>query len=162
MVINLQDLAEGVSVKLDTSQRLSVPSDYGLAAETVTVLFKGAVMRHEDEATVTGVLTAEIAMTCGRCLRDVAQYINVQVDERFKQTDESGECFVMHQETLDLTPMFLTNLVLNMPTKVLCDTRCKGLCLTCGADLNTEPCTCAKTPRNPHFEALSGIFESEQ
>ena len=37
-----------------------------------------------------------------------------------------------------------------------------GLCITCGADLNDGPCSCAPTARDPRWAALDGLRVAEQ
>ena len=161
MVMRLRDLAEGTGVKVNFSQDVAVPPGYGLAVETVAVSFSGVVTRLGDGAAVTGHLAAVLQMTCGRCLCDVTQNVSVTADERFKQVGDNsgdGDSFIVQHETLDLSPMLSTNLMLNIPLKVLCGTQCKGLCPTCGTDLNTVPCACDTASKNPHFGVLSDIF----
>ena len=35
------------------------------------------------------------------------------------------------------------DIVINFPTRLLCSEACKGLCPSCGADLNNNSCDCS-------------------
>ena len=48
-------------------------------------------------------------------------------------------------DPLDLTGVIREELVLDVPTLVLCREDCAGLCPTCGADLNAGPCACVRS-----------------
>ena len=59
-------------------------------------------------------------------------------------------------------------LLLEIPLIPLCDDDCKGLCSTCGANLNEGPCGCApgddadfEMAKNP-FAALAGFEFSDE
>ena len=48
-------------------------------------------------------------------------------------------------------------LVLSLPAKPLCSKGCKGLCQTCGHNLNSGPCSCSDTQGDPRFAALRSL-----
>ena len=52
--------------------------------------------------------------------------------------------------------MFLLrdDILLDLPTKFLCTDDCKGLCPTCGKDLNDGPCQCVKHSLDPLWRFL--------
>ena len=50
--------------------------------------------------------------------------------------------------------------VLAMDSKHVCSEDCKGLCATCGADLNQGPCGC-KPEIDPRFAALAQLLDKE-
>ena len=48
-------------------------------------------------------------------------------------------------------------ILLALPMKALCAVDCKGLCPSCGANLNVKGCNCAKEQFNPNLDALLEI-----
>ncbi|MFH1756381.1 MAG: DUF177 domain-containing protein [Candidatus Latescibacterota bacterium] len=48
------------------------------------------------------------------------------------------------------------NLIINIPIRILCDEGCKGLCPDCGADLNSNPCSCIRTTES-RWDALKSL-----
>ena len=47
-------------------------------------------------------------------------------------------------EFIEINDDIRQELFLNLPTKLLCQEHCKGLCLACGINLNKEQCNCSK------------------
>jgi uncharacterized protein len=50
---------------------------------------------------------------------------------------------------------------LQIPMKNLCRDDCKGLCASCGADLNVGECTCAPANADPRWSKLLGLLGDE-
>ena len=57
---------------------------------------------------------------------------------------ENDEYIVAENEKVDVNKIALSDLVLELPTKMLCSEDCKGLCPVCGCDLNESECNCPK------------------
>ena len=60
-------------------------------------------------------------------------------------------------KTIDLAPALREQILLAVPPSPVCDEACKGLCPTCGKDLNADDCGCAKTTLDPRWAALKSI-----
>jgi uncharacterized protein len=60
-------------------------------------------------------------------------------------------------KTIDLAPALREQILLAVPPSPLCDEACKGLCPTCGKDLNAGDCGCEKTTLDPRWAALKSI-----
>ena len=58
----------------------------------------------------------------------------------------------------DLTDDIRETLLLSMPIRIKCKEDCKGLCCSCGANLNKEKCSCkkAKSGKKTSGDAVSG------
>jgi uncharacterized protein len=52
-------------------------------------------------------------------------------------------------------------LLLELPMAPVCREDCKGLCPTCGQNLNEASCDCAPKEGHPAFEALARAWYSE-
>ena len=90
---------------------------------------------------VTGSFKAVTPVTCARCLAGFKYTIGFRFAEYYKKQPEEGT-YAYQDEIIDLTPMLEDNVVVNLPTKLLCREDCKGLCSQCGADLNLGRCDC--------------------
>ncbi|HET6915863.1 MAG TPA: DUF177 domain-containing protein [Acidimicrobiales bacterium] len=73
--------------------------------------------------------------------------------------EEDEETYPLKGELLDLQPLVRDALLLDLPLAPLCREDCKGLCPTCGADLNDGPCSCARAPADPRWAALDLLKE---
>lgn len=91
--------------------------------------------------------------TCSRCLRDIDAPVDVEFTEEalpsidldtgspVAHEDEDATSFLLlddHHE-LDLSGSVRDAVSLAEPIVALCRPDCRGLCLTCGADLNADP-----------------------
>lgn len=94
-----------------------------------------------DGVIVTGRFEGESPVRCARCLAEFKYKIGFDFAEYYKKQPEEG-MYAYQDETIDLTQMLEDNVVLGLPTKLLCREDCKGLCSRCGADLNKGTCSC--------------------
>lgn len=115
-----------------------------------------------DSCLVSGSLSGEVGMACSRCTRPARAALEAQFD-CFAQTvpDDEGDPALLREESgkleLDAGSILWEQFLLALPDKALCSPTCKGLCPTCGADLNTESCTCADQGNDPRLAVLRGL-----
>lgn len=109
---------------------------------------------------VTGIVSGDAQTSCVRCLEPAEYSLEGEVegyylipDSDVQLTDEEEEEYELLGEDriIDLSPLLIAALSLELPYTPLCDDSCKGLCAGCGANLNTEECTCDK-PANEGAE----------
>jgi hypothetical protein len=70
---------------------------------------------------------------------------------------ESEEVFHHVNGWLDLNPLLREQIVLCIPNRALCSEDCRGLCPSCGADLNAKACACAESEGFTKFEKLRAL-----
>ncbi len=98
---------------------------------------------------VQGALTADVTLTCGRCLNTFRLTVTQPFEEVFRrhsdfnredpEEQKEEELFAIDEQKIDLTPMLSQALVLAVPFSPLCEEGCRGLCSICGEDLNVKP-----------------------
>ena len=97
----------------------------------------------------SGHLDGEAAGECRRCLTDVTVSIADTVQLLFVDADTEGaddpDVYVVDARApeLDMREAVREQWLLAVPVFVQCRDDCKGLCPTCGTDLNTGACDCA-------------------
>lgn len=64
------------------------------------------------------------------------------------------------QDSIVLDEDVRQTMLLSVPFKILCREECKGLCPTCGADLNEGSCSC-KPDIDPRWEKLAGLLKPD-
>ncbi len=129
------------------------------------------LLRTADGILVTGRLHTEVRVSCRRCLKSFSVPIDFTLEEQFRPSIdvytgaalpvEDGEDVVTRTDLhhmLDLTEVVRQDLLLAMPISPLCSQDCQGLCPRCGADLNTETCTCQDEQIDPRLEALRQLL----
>ena len=117
-----------------------------------------------DRFFFSGQLAGTLAGECRRCLKDVV----VPVEERSLQliftapdAEEADDPDVYQYDPrareLDLRPAVREQWLLAVPRYVVCREDCKGLCATCGADLNAGACGCAPVATDSRWDALRAL-----
>ena len=102
----------------------------------------------------SGAFTGVAAGECRRCLvpvetpvRGDAHYLFADADDENSLADEPDIYPLSDMGTmLDLRPAIREQWLLEASDLPLCRPDCKGLCPTCGADLNTSPCDHVNLP----------------
>lgn len=129
----------------------SLKADLGLVSPTRGSL---RLLRTPDGILVTGALEHDIEDTCSRCLEPFVRHETLNIDEEFRPVvdvstgiplAESGDpdAFKLNsQHELDLDEAIRQYTILERPLNSLCREDCRGLCITCGANLNLGPCKC--------------------
>ena len=59
--------------------------------------------------------------------------------------------------TLNTDSVVCQELLVNLPLRCLCSPDCKGLCPSCGQNLNEKSCSCEQTATDPRWDALKSI-----
>lgn len=111
---------------------------------------------------VTGTASVQLAGECGRCLEPILEELTIDVLELFVYAEsEAGEdeASRLQGHLADLEPLVRDAVVLDLPFQPLCQPDCRGLCVTCGQNLNDEPDHThgpATDPRWARLTSLSG------
>jgi len=135
----------------------------------------GKLMPLDGEYLFQGTLSTAYTGTCDRCLESVATDFEADVlwtfvpgspaanddESEGVEADETATFFAGPE--LDIGARAWEELVLAQPSKMLCRESCKGLCTTCGANLNEGPCNCRADEedeeRVPTRKSLAGLGE---
>ena len=80
--------------------------------------------------------------------------LSVDVQELFESAPREGESYALGHDRVDLEPLARESLILDLPLAPLCRDDCRGLCPTCGADLNQGACDCPVETVDPRWAAL--------
>jgi uncharacterized protein len=113
---------------------------------------------------------AEVDLTCARCLEPFRTSMDVEFNEEYRpvidiatglpsQLPASDTAFqIADNHTLDLGEAIRQQLLLGIEIIPVCTQGCKGLCATCGTNLNINSCDCpSNEPDNP-FAVLQGLL----
>jgi uncharacterized protein len=94
-----------------------------------------------------GTVRGEVRGGCRRCLADVAQPVDVDLNVLFSEDPDAADDPSVYPldpaaPTIDLAAAIREELALAIPPYLLCREDCAGLCPRCGADLNAGSCHC--------------------
>ena len=109
-------------------------------------------------------LQTDARLTCDRCAESYFSQISDSVkiiltrDEALLGQDD---VYRINEGTtdVDVTDSIKETLVLALPNKNLCSQECKGLCASCGANLNQAQCSCEKDQIDPRWEGLKKLLD---
>lgn len=95
----------------------------------------------------SGAQGKDIALALGVRASTLSTWLNHPKTDNQKKLSEAMKKAEVNRTTamIDLSPLLVAALSLELPHTPLCDDECKGLCAGCGANLNIEECTCEKT-----------------
>jgi uncharacterized protein len=125
--------------------------------------------RSGAELFFTGVFRGRFTGTCGRCLESYdfpleSRFDFVLAPEAARthggaeelSRDELGLSYFSADE-VNLTPLIAEQVMLALPTRPLCSEDCRGLCGTCGVNLNRESCSCAEPVGDPRMAIFRNL-----
>jgi uncharacterized protein len=160
---------EGLEIKISES-----PAFFHFEVKDVSwqgpVEWTGELQRFGRDVICRGTARAGVVQPCSRCLRDVD--IDLEAETTFTFVPKSAQDvegeevevesqdpdFYVYQEgRLTLRDPVRDSLIMTIPLQPVCREDCKGLCSTCGADLNEGACDCAQEAFDPRWEALTQL-----
>lgn len=148
MIINLKQLFNVIGDIKDIDY--IVPSE--VLADIQGFNFKSPVCVKGRLFNRAGVLYLEfsvsftLSIACDRCLKEFEKDYHFDFEHIVVPSvnGDNDEYIVADGESIDLNEIAVTDLLLQLPSKLLCDDECKGLCMVCGCDLNVSECDCLK------------------
>jgi len=165
MWLDLREIIEmpGKSVDFEctlSTELLNFPSVVRFITEPKA---KGTVLNTAGVLTLTGVIDAKMLCVCDRCGREFETDKHVELNVPLAadmEDDEDPDIFPLDGDGIELDEVLETCFILDMEAKFLCREDCKGLCHTCGKDLNEGECSCGKQV-DPRLAVLGQLLDIE-
>jgi uncharacterized protein len=169
--IDLKDLAHE---KLSFSSRFE-PGVVDLGSENIRQIgnldWSASAERAGAEIRISGKLDTTVELACSRCLDPARFHVSKPFDLFFRERDEAmfdeDEEVELHENDtrtafftgtkLAIADILREQILLAVPMKALCKIDCKGLCPTCGTNLNSGSCGCPPEDFTPHMDTLLEI-----
>lgn len=150
------------------------PGELVLEDEWVRLLVppavSGQIRREGSRLKVDGRIAARLELECDRCLN----LIEFPVASRFKLDYVTREHYQAQQEidltrelteedldlsffdgkVIEIDELVREELLLAVPTHLLCKENCKGVCPNCGVDRNSTDCRCEIQDGDPRWAGL--------
>ena len=125
-----------------------------------------------SEILVRGTLKTLVELQCSRCLKQFPLEVDLTVDvvyhpledlrgeERHEIKDDELDMGFYRGDEIDVQELLREQVILSIPIKPLCTESCKGICPQCGADLNTDTCTCDRKGSDPRLAGLKKLMDT--
>ena len=114
---------------------------------------------------ITGEASLTLAIPCDRCLEEVEVPFVLQFErtadlstKEVAPTLEAEDQSYIEGYNLDVNQLVCSEILVSWPSKVLCAEDCKGICPTCGTNLNLGTCDCQPTDLDPRMAKIQEIF----
>lgn len=149
----------------------ALPFADGSAELTAPVRMQADVYRSEGELLAVIEASTRVAVACSRCLSPAQIPLQVRFTEVLRpghepagadEADGDRHTTYYTGDEIDLLPLIEENLALALPMKPLCRHECRGLCPTCGHDLNLSDCDCAAGETDPRLARLGELWDKAQ
>ena len=103
-----------------------------------------------------------LCVPCDRCFEEMYIADNLFSEHILKQVlrDEEDDSILAADCQLDIKELVYTDIMLSLPTKLLCKEDCRGLCHTCGRNLNESSCDCGADTVDPRLAVLRQLLEN--
>ena len=164
MILDLTPVVNFEGKKMD----LDVLLDFKNSEETglrflKPVSLKGTLLNIGGSIELSAKVETVIEFDCDRCCETLneefeAEFTEILRKEDFDSDDKNPDAIYYQGNSVDLDDIVLNNIILALPSKHLCSEDCKGLCPTCGKNLNFGKCDCESTPTDPRFDVLDSLL----
>jgi len=149
------------------------PEDLNPVDERVSLIapaaVNGKVRLSGNEVFVNGHIDTRAQVECDRCLKPVELPVNVdftleyisgseyEASQTAALTEEEMSVSVFDGGAIDVDEIVKEQILLAVPTRMLCREDCKGICPDCGIDRNTGECDCVTNDIDPRWAALKNL-----
>lgn len=124
--------AEGTKLEEIFPVEAMGPGPDGTVKLAAPVGIEAKVFHTGDEVVAEMTVHSAYASFCGRCLEGVKRAWR----GKFKLVFDIDKTI----EFIDMDEDIRQEVMINLPTRILCRPDCKGLCMDCGTNLNKEEC----------------------
>lgn len=142
-VLDTRSLGRRPGTMRELHREVTAPERIGLdlvhIPEGATIDLDLTLQAVSEGVLVTGAVSAPLAGECSRCLEPFTDSVALPITELFaypdsatEQTTEEDEVYRMVDDRLDLEPVVIDAIGLELPLQPLCTPDCAGLCPECG------------------------------
>ncbi|NLO47604.1 MAG: DUF177 domain-containing protein [Clostridiales bacterium] len=121
---------------------------------------KGSVVNSAGVLTMDADLEIESVFICDRCSSHYQTRKRLHahaVLAQELQDEDNPDIYLLEGDNVNLTEIIYTIFILNMETKSLCKEDCRGICASCGKNLNEGACGCKPEP-DPRLAVLKQLL----
>ncbi len=127
------------------------------------------VRRTGRSVLIVGKVETTLRLQCVRCLKEFSSPLSTAFDltlhpvkeapsdEDIELGSEEMESSFFEGGEIHLSEIACEQIFLELPYQPLCQEGCRGLCPTCGRDLNLSPCECVKEEFPSGFSGLKKL-----
>jgi uncharacterized protein len=164
MKINIQNLKDGQHFfEFEKSSAELGIEDTDMFASTIRV--ESNVDKRKSAVVVFSKAKTKANYVCDRCLTQFSEPVNEKftifftTDQTYLDSEDNEQVQLIgaHTREIDLGSGVRESILLAVPMKHVCSKDCKGLCPSCGINLNKNSCRCVHETVDPRWEVLKKL-----
>jgi uncharacterized protein len=136
---------------------------------TAPATVNGKVRLAGNEVFVNGHFDTRVQVECDRCLKPIELPVSADFELDYitgseyessavaELTEAEMSVAVFDGKAIDVDEIVKEQILLAVPTRMLCREDCKGICPQCGVDRNTGECNCETKEIDPRWAALKDL-----
>ena len=136
---------------------------------TAPASINGKIRLAGNEVFVNGHVDTRAQVECDRCLKPIELPVNADFELEYitdseyessgvaELTEAEMSVSVFDGDAIDVDEIVKEQILLAVPTRMLCREDCKGICPQCGTDRNTGVCNCVTEDIDPRWAALKDL-----
>lgn len=163
MRLDIQQLLAEDGITKGFAFDLPLGSDYSDFAGGVATV-EGCIVNHGGYMQLNATTSVKADGRCSRCgvLFPTGFSFDSERPVARKLTEDNDDYIIADEDGfVDLAAVFGEELLLELPTKLLCKEDCKGLCPKCGVDLNHGSCNCSHKEVDPRLAVLKALLKND-
>ena len=119
----------------------------------------------ERQLLIAGECKVALEIPCDRCLEPVLTVFDLEFSKSVDlndgiEADDLDEKNYIDGYNLDVDKLLYNEILIGWPMKILCSEDCKGICNTCGQNLNKGTCNCEDTSLDPRMSVIRDVFKN--
>ncbi len=141
---------------------------------SLPVVLRMTIYKDKDRFRLAGRVQSLLELDCSRCVERYPLTVDQAFDLRYVPQKDAGD-FVereidaddmavafYEEDFIDLRQLLEEQFYLALPMKPLCRPDCRGLCSTCGTNLNLSICGCTDAWVDPRLDALKTLITTDR
>lgn len=164
MILELKKimLSDGEILPFSYEMSFSSTTVNGYHPFTSPVAVTGTVQSHAGSAKLDARVTFDFEIPCDRCTTEFRSHYDFSFSHIIVSslTNDDNDVYVVAEDyRLDLDALLREDVLLELPTRFLCSSDCKGLCPQCGQNWNQGMCQCVSRQTDPRLAVLKQLID---
>lgn len=168
MTIDVSSILKEIGGRIDIDGSVLLPDTEFLGEYHFSkpLSVKGSVSNNGKSLTLRTVAEGHMTTSCARCMKEITVPVSFEIDENLARDDgevsEDEDIILFHDTSFEIDDIVYDNFLMSIEGKYLCKEDCKGLCPTCGKDLNEGDCGCSDQIIDPRWSGLLDIMKDNE
>jgi uncharacterized protein len=170
MIIDLSSILKDIGGAIDVCGKAELEDTDFLGEEFVFpdgLTINGKITNNTKSLHLTADVSGKVKVHCARCMEEIEEPVSFKISEFLVSEEQAtdsddDDAVVFSDDKIDIDELIINNFLLNSSGKYLCSEDCKGLCPSCGKNLNHGECNCSDDSIDPRWAALAEIIKNSK